>query len=189
MEWLCCDISSFSEEKLKNALQNLSPSRKAHILRLRRPEDTVRSLAAESMVQALLRQHFGIRNAQIHRDAAGKPYLTGCDLHISIAHCGEKAACVVSRTPVGIDIERIRPIKRKLISYVCVEEEAQYVLGAYREELCEDADVLRRFFEIWTAKEAYFKKQGTGITNLKSVNVLHMPRQVHMVDDYMVQIL
>ena len=189
MEWSCRDLDSFSREELEKALENLSPSRKEHILRLRRQEDRDRSLAGEILARSLLRERYGVTDAQIHRDAAGKPYLPSCDLHISIAHSDGKIACAVSRCPVGIDIERIRPIKRRLLHHVCVEEEIGYVLGDRTEELCEDREVLLRFFEIWTAKEAYFKKQGTGITDLKSVNVLHLPRQVHIVDDYVLQIM
>ena len=48
--------------------------------------------------------------------------------------------------------------------------------------------VIRRFFEIWTGKEAWFKMQGTGITDLKSVNVLQLNRQLHSMEDYMIQI-
>lgn len=189
MEWLCRDLDAFSREELEKALENLTPSRKAHILRMRRPEDADRSLAGEILAQTLLRQRCGVENAQIHRDDAGKPYLTGCDLHISIAHSHRKIACAVSETPVGIDIERIRPVKRQLLSHVCVEEEMRYVLGTHNEDLLEDIEVLRRFFEVWTAKEAYFKKQGTGITNLKAVNVLHLPRQMYTVEDYILQII
>lgn len=189
MEWAYRDIDSFTEKELALAFENLTPSRKTHILRLRRREDRTRSLAGELLVQSLLHRHFGIANAQIHRDAAGRPYLSGCDLYISIAHSDHKVACAVSETPVGIDIERIRPIKQGLIHYVCTEEEMRYVLGAHTEACCEDTEVLHRFFEVWTAKEAYFKKQGTGITDLKAVSVLHLPRQVYFLEGYVLQII
>ena len=48
---------------------------------------------------------------------------------------------------------------------------------------------MQRFFEIWTAKEAYFKKCGTGITNLKSVNSLTLSRQMHILGDYILHII
>jgi len=57
------------------------------------------------------------------------------------------------------------------------------------ENPCRDPEILHRFFQIWTAKEAYFKKCGTGITNLKSVNILPMERQCFQIEDYFIQIL
>ena len=192
MHWSCCDIASFSADELQRAYEKLSPSRKEHIDRLHRQKNKDCSLAAEVLVQRLLEEHYGVTGAELHRKENGQPYLTGCDLYVSISHCEQKVACAVSCDPVGIDIERIRPVNLKLCRHVCVVEEKAYVLGetrGYEDRECQDSDVLRRFFEIWTAKEAFFKKNGTGITDLKSVNILPLPRQVHMVEDYLVQIL
>lgn len=178
MHWTCCDTAEISREALEQAYSILSASRKAHIDRLQKQEDKLRSLAGEVLAQKLLREKYHITDAVIHRQSNGQPYLTGCDLHISISHCDEMVACAVSREPVGIDIERIRPIHEKLCHKVCTESELAYVL--------EDPG---RFFEIWTAKEAYFKKCGTGITNLKSVNILELPRQTHFIQDFVLNII
>ena len=182
MHWSYCDITTVSDDALQSAYKNLSPSRKEHIDRLRRKEDKTRSLAGEILAQALLKEHYGIRTAKLHRHTSGQPYFSGCDLHISICHCDQMVACAISDKPVGMDIERIRPVNLKLCRHVCTPEEAEYVLG------CED-DSAFRFFEVWTAKEAYFKKCGTGITDLKSVNILSLPRQLHRVGDYLLQIM
>jgi phosphopantetheinyl transferase len=42
--------------------------------------------------------------------------------------------------------------------------------------------LLTRFFKIWTAKEAYFKQQGTGITDLKAVHY-HDLAPLHFEED------
>ncbi len=192
MHWSYCNIEDFSHRELEMAWENLSPSRKEHIFRLRQQEDKIRSLAGEILAQRILKEQFGISSALLHRDPNGRPYLTGCSLHLSISHCNKMVACAVSREPVGIDIEQIRPIKPKLCNRVCVEEEKAYVLGDCQlaeDRSCENPEVARRFFEIWTAKEAYFKKLGTGITDLQSVNILHLPRQMEVIDGYMVQIV
>lgn len=192
MYWSCCAADSFSADELQRVYEATSPSRKEHIDRLRQQKSKTCSLVAEILVQRLLQEHFGVTDAKLHRKDNGQPYLNGCNLSVSITHCEEKIACVISHDPVGIDIERIRPVNLKLCRHICVPEEKAYVLGDSREyenRVCRDEDVLRRFFEVWTAKEAYFKKCGTGITDLKAVNVLQLPRQVHMVEDYLVQIL
>lgn len=189
MRWLCCNIDAFSQEELQHARPKLSPSRQEYISRLRHQTDQDRSLAAELLVQQLLRS-MGISNAVLHRKENGQPYLTGCDLHVSISHSHEKVACAVSTEPVGIDIERMDPIKLQMCRHVCTPEEKAYVLaGTPEDSFCEDTTVLQRFYEIWTGKEAYFKKLGTGITGLKSINLLPLPRQIHIIENYMVQII
>ena len=180
MYWSYCDTADFGEEDLRN--MDLSPSRKEYIHRLRRREDQIRSLAAELLVYKILKDSCGVDNAVLHRADNGRPYLSGCDLHVSIAHCGSKLACAVSREPVGIDIEQLRPVNPNLLRHVCVEAEKAYVTE-------KDGARDLRFFEVWTAKEAWFKKCGTGITDLKSVNVLPLERQMHLIDGYVIQII
>ena len=192
MHWSYCDTAAFSSEELHNAYLRLSPSRKTHIDRLRQQEDKLRSLTAELLVQKLLKEHYGVTDAVLHRNPNGQPYLTGCDLHVSISHSNQMVACALSIDPIGIDIEKIRPMSLKICRHLCVEEEKEYLFsGSNLSETddCQDLAVLHRLFEIWTAKEAYFKKQGTGITDLKSVNILPLNRQIHIIGDYMVQIV
>ena len=192
MHWTYCDTAAFSAGELQKAYAELSASRKEYIDRLRQEKDKIRSLTGELLLQRLLTEHYGVERAQLHRRENGQPYLTDCDLFVSITHCEDQVACVVSREPVGIDLEKIRPIDLKLCRHVCLPEEKAYVLGDHPEDqagVCQDRQTLERFFEVWTAKEAYFKKCGTGITDLKSVNVLPLPRQMHRLDDYILQIL
>lgn len=190
MHWSCCNTADFTQDALQQAYAQLSDSRKEHIDRLRQPEDKARSLAAELLVQKLLREKYAITDAVLHRKTNGQPYLSGCDLHVSISHCDGTVACAISREPVGIDVERIRPINLNICRHVCTEEEKAYVgTDGSEGQTCRDPDILRRFFEVWTAKEAYFKKCGTGITDLKSVNILPLPRQTHRIGDYLLQIL
>ena len=188
MYWTCRNINTIPREALEKVYEHLSPSRKEHIDRLRLEPDKCRSLAAQWLLQQLLEETCGITDSVLHRDSSGQPYLTGCDLFVSLSHCDDMVACAVSEEPVGIDIERIRPVKEGLCRRVCTPEELAY-LQAAPEELSSDPASLRRFFEIWTGKEAYFKKCGTGITNLRSVNVLSLSRQVHTVEDYILQII
>lgn len=192
MHWSYCDTGRFSDEALHKAYASLSPSRKTHIDRLRQQEDQRRSLAAELLVQSTLQQHYGITRACVHRKPNGQPYLEGCDLHISISHSGSMVACAVSERPIGIDIEQIRPVNLKLCRHFCVDAEKNYLLRSQPEPEdpeCHDPEILDRFFEIWTAKEAYFKKCGTGITDLKSVNILELKREMHKLDGYILHII
>lgn len=190
MYWQCCDVIQ-DRQLLQKAYLELSPSCKAHIDRLRRQEDKDRSLTGYRLAGQLLKTHYGV-DAIVCRKENGRPYFEGCDLFVSISHSQGKVACAVSEEPVGIDIEKIRPIDLRICRHTCVDPEKEYLLaGKPLEEgiVCEDPDTLYRFYEIWTAKEAYFKKQGTGITDLKSVNILTLNRTVYTKEDFLIQII
>lgn len=183
MNWAYCNTGEFTHADYDAAYAGLSPSRRAHIDGLKSEKARRCSLAGELLVQRLL-SGLGVNNAQLHRKDNGQPYLTGCDLHVSISHCEDFVVSAIGTEPIGIDVERIRPIDLQIAGHVCTDRERQYLF-----EPAEQDQQLERFFEIWTAKEAYLKKQGTGITGLKKVNILPMDRQLFRVEDYLVQIL
>ena len=190
MNWRCCRLKDFSREQFDAAYQQLSPARRARIDRYRRQEDKLRSLAGELLVKELARSA-GIEQPVVEQLESGQPVLKNGGLHISIAHSGDLVACAVSNTPVGIDVEQLRPFRAGMLRHVCTEAETAYVLDGKPLPHGEitDSGMIHRFFEIWTGKEAWFKRAGTGITDLKSVEILSMPRQVHRIDGYMIQIM
>ena len=78
----------------------------------------------------------------------GKPYLAHTDVKVSITHSGQWAACALSDTPVGVDLERIRAIS---------EGVWKKVLATSPDEPMGDAhEAIRR----WTCYEASLKRLG-----------------------------
>lgn len=176
MNWLTGHVCDFTEEEYDTAYRSLSPSRKAHIDRFRHEGAKRQSLAGELVLRRLLAQ-LGIA-AVIERLPSGQPVLADRSRFVSIAHCDAHVVCAVSEKAIGIDIEKIRPVKKGMAEKICTAEELQYVQGD---------DV--RFFEIWTAKEAYFKMKGTGITDFQAVNTLSLPRNIFRQGDYVIQLV
>jgi phosphopantetheinyl transferase len=87
----------------------------------------------------------------------GEPYLSAAtDLYCSISHSHRFGMAAVASTPVGIDIEKIRPHDPRLLEYVAQEGEVD-ALGALVENA---ADLLTL---IWTLKEATAKASGRGL--------------------------
>lgn len=176
MNWSMTRIGDVSEEELTACYESLSESRKAHMDRFRNQEARRQSLAAELALRKLL-QELGIDDT-IVRLPSGQPALARNTAFVSIAHCEDFAVCAVHEKPVGIDIEKLRPVKPGMAQRICTEEELSYVQEAPD-----------RFFEIWTGKEAYFKMAGTGITNFQAVNVLTLKRTLFRREDHLIQIV
>lgn len=174
--WLICRVADFSQAELDACYESLSPSRKAHIDTFRHGGARRQSLAGELALRQLLKKG-GITDT-IERAPGGQPVLLGGSAFVSISHCGELVACAAADVPVGIDIERIRPVKPGLVDRVCTPEEKAYV-----------GDSPERFFEVWTAKEAWFKMQGTGITDFQAVNTLAISRELHREQDYVLHLV
>ena len=117
--------------------------------------DRLRTLAGETLARQMLAERLGCapENAPLEWDENGKPAAPGTGLYVSISHSGAYAVCALDEQPIGVDVETIRPADAKFMRRVCTEEELRYLAGG---------DPLRRFWELWTAKEALFKRTGHG---------------------------
>lgn len=186
MDWLFRKISDVPEEDYLAIYDGLSASRRAHIDRLKKEADKKRSLLATGLVNRLLREK-GIC-AALETGEDRRPYLGGCDLFVSITHSDQAVACVVSKEPVGIDMERIKPVKAALMAYICLPKEQAYVTqGAQIGTVIEQEQMLLRFFEVWTAKEAAFKKQGAG--QLLAIDTMTLEKTHYLKDGYLITIV
>ena len=96
----------------------------------------------------------------------GKPFLAGFDnVHFNLSHSGTYAVCAFDSDPVGIDIERIKPVKAGIAERFFSSEEQQFL------DAC-SVDKAKAFFTVWTRKEAFLKAVGKGLRmDLRSFSV------------------
>ena len=188
MNWLFRSIDGFSSAQYDAVYGGLSASRKAHVDRMKNRDDRLRSVLAAALVNELLQAEKAV-GARLETDGFGKPFLNGSGLFVSISHCEQGVACAVSSSEVGIDLERIRPVRKALIEYVCLPCEKEYVFGGsqYECETVTDPQTLLRFFEVWTAKEAYFKKCGP--KDMLAVNTLELEKRCLVQDGFIITII
>lgn len=161
MKWYKYNINDMSEELYNRYLCLMCEKRKSRIEKKTHRPDRILSVAAEMILRKALSEMFGKseQDIVILEDERGAPYVEGIDVHVSLSHSGVYAVCAIAERPVGIDIERIRPINMRIAERTFSDGESEY-LGAGGEI---SDEVLLRFYEIWTAKEAYGKCMGTGI--------------------------
>ena len=92
----------------------------------------------------------------IGRAERGKPYMIGRgDLFVSASHSGGHCVCAASTAPIGVDVQFHAAADYGAIAARFFHpDEARYVaLGG-----------AEAFFEVWTAKEAYVKLTGEGLS-------------------------
>lgn len=96
------------------------------------------------------------------KNAAGVP-LPGNGIFWSVSHKPELVAGVVSKAPVGIDVERIKPVSEALFRKIV----------SFDEENCfGNMDKTTVFFRSFTAKEAVLKFKGIGLKGLSNVKII-----------------
>lgn len=92
----------------------------------------------------------------------GKPMLPGGP-QFSLSHAGTLAVLAVSAAPVGVDVEKPRPVSPTVARRYFRPEEQMWM----------ETDPMPRFFYLWTRKEAVLKCCGRGLSlNPASFSVL-----------------
>jgi 4'-phosphopantetheinyl transferase len=124
-------------------------------------EARLRFTAARRILRSVISSWIGVSplDLEIVPDENGKPRLEPAeDVHFSISHTSDCIAVAFSRSAVGLDLERMRPVDAKaLASRFFSPEEALAVRESGEIDL---------FFKLWTCREAAIKADGRGLSNL-----------------------
>ena len=147
------DLRPFEGGLWRKNLDTLPTERKERALACRKEDDAMRIACAGYLLQHALSEE-GIEHPVFAKNEWGKPYLADRDdLHFSLSHSGTWAVCAISDASVGVDIERPRNMDK--------------IANLFPDAKTDD-DMLR----LWTAKEAYLKLIGRGLTvPLDSISV------------------
>lgn len=164
MFWQVQKIGDFTPKELEHCLALMTPARRAQVEAIKHPARRTAALCAEWLAKKMLAEYTGIPLEEIllERTEKGKPFAQNCAAHFNLSHSGPFVACAVGDAPLGVDIEELATPDLRVAKRLCTPEEMVYL------DL-QKPDATLRFYRLWTAKEAYFKAIGTGITNLQSV--------------------
>lgn len=165
------DVTQFEEKALfEEAYCLLSPYRKQKIAQFRQTKDRCRSLGAGIAFDHALAV-YGLREREMVYEFGewGKPFLKEYpDLHFSLSHSGAYAICSIGESPVGNDVERVRPGRLGVARRFFTPEELHFMYEALTEE-----EITERMFRIWTMKESFLKVTGRGMSlSLEDFTVL-----------------
>ena len=117
-----------------------------------------------------LSQHIEIKNIRLETKAARKPFAyrpDGSEIFFNISHSSDIFGLCIADSPVGLDVEVIRPIPNaaKLAKRFFSAIEHQQIA-----EMDETSASLQ-FLKLWTRKEAVIKAAGVGVPTHLSVDV------------------
>ena len=157
-----CEPDRWTEDEAKaRGLSWLNPEERARYARFHFDADREIFLAAHALKRQVLAHYLGEEPASFAFDVGeyGRPELQGSPaLRFNLTHTRGLVACVIhDARPCGVDVEwRGRtPELPRLVKRCFVADEANGIDS--------HPDPLRRFFELWTLKEAYIKARGMGM--------------------------
>lgn len=151
-----------------NLLGFASGKKQEQIKRFHFDIDKKLSLYADLLIRIIACQTLSIKNSEIEfeKEEYGKPYIKGNpQFHYNISHTKNAIAIAISDYPIGVDIEKIKKAELDIANRFFTANEQNYINKNKNK-----SD--KRFYEIWTEKEAYIKYIGKGLSiPLNSFNV------------------
>lgn len=171
------DIREMSDEEYPRLVATLPIEQRKRIGRMVHADDRKRALAGRLLIHRAAEELYGVSDPPTLRTAAGKPYFMDLPLQFSLSHSADRVILAVSEREIGTDIEQIRPLSLGVAKRFFTPAEQVYVFGKVPTERDfalpkaeQDDALLRRFYEVWTKKEAYGKWQGSGLAAALSVD-------------------
>lgn len=191
--WYKIDIRTVSDDEYNKWYELMSEDKRQRVDKFRLNDDKKRTVVGEMLVRKAISKRFSVSPESIvfGTKENGKPFAKDIPIEFNISHSGNMVVCAVSDSPIGIDIEQIRPVDLSVAKRICTENELIYIFGKNPEtsefKISYDKEILRRFFKIWTIKEAYAKNIGTGIKSIKS-DSSKISAKTFYFDDYVLSV-
>jgi 4'-phosphopantetheinyl transferase len=162
------DTALITDEALGTAIEHLSPDERAQQRRFVRREDRRDFVAAHSLLRRVLSEHVNVAPHEwaFTKGSKGKPYLASggvdeTDLSFNLSHTLGLVACAVTRgADIGVDVEHVD----RCVDTLSVADRYFSAAESVHLRECSPIERPRRFFEIWTLKEAYVKATGDGLS-------------------------
>jgi 4'-phosphopantetheinyl transferase len=175
--WMATDTVGRAD--LHRWLEMLDEEERERSVRLQSKIDRREFIAAHALLRSMLSCYvnYPAQQWRFTRDADGKPRIDprigSGELQFNLTHThGLVAAAVAAHGTVGIDVERIDPVKADfaMAEVYFAPAEVRTLRGVPAGERT------MYFFRLWTLKEAYIKAIGTGLgTPLSSFAFLFEP--------------
>lgn len=148
--WAAKVERELSAEESAAMLWALPDSRRARLERVRDPSRRREALCAWTLLRLALWQSLGWRTLpEVELSEHGKPGFIGySDIQFNLSHTAGAVLVGLSGQPIGVDVERIRPVSPRLM---------RRMGGVQTQD---------EFFRRWVAMEAKGKRSGYGVLSM-----------------------
>lgn len=184
MKYKLININDIFDDEYRKWYSMMDIEKQNRVNRFRFLDDKKRTIAGDMLSRMMIADYCNVNygNIVFCKNKYGKPFVKDLPIEFNISHSKDLVICAINDTPIGVDIEKVRPVDINVIKKVCNKDELEYALND---------NLYKHFFEIWTFKEAYFKCIGTGITDFNSINYFDNNRRKHTLvcDGYIIHII
>ena len=159
---------TLTEQETERMMRILPPKRRERLMKLREDKRQEPLCAYLLLCLALWELYEWRGLPEIAENSMGKPYFPEHpEVHFNISHTSGAVLVGVSDQPIGVDIEKIRPVSQRTMRRLA------------------DVSTERDFFQSWVRREARTKRSGNGIgTMMRSETPLQQGEFYYELDTF-----
>ena len=159
---------TLTEQETERMMRILPPKRRERLMKLREDKRQEPLCAYLLLCLALWELYEWRGLPEIAENSMGKPYFPEHpEVHFNISHTSGAVLVGVSNQPIGVDIEKIRPVSQRAMRRLA------------------DVSTERDFFQSWVRREARTKRSGNGIgTMMRSETPLQQGEFYYELDTF-----
>lgn len=149
------------------AFSCLNSERQKKAEAIKKESTRLQSVAAGYLLYYALKElGIDLKDLSFIKGAKDKPYIKEHpEIFFNLSHSNDYAVLAISDKEVGIDIEKLRPVRSPLVVKALGQEAADQLLSL------PDTEQIMEFFRQWTMKESYGKYTGEGLISVLFENV------------------
>jgi 4'-phosphopantetheinyl transferase len=169
---------TLADTDVKGLEENLPEHERVYADEFRFPGARRQYLISRGRLRELLSRYLGqrARDIRLVTEGEGKPVIEGDrSLDFNLSHSGDLVLyAVAAGIPVGVDVEKLRPMPRalELARRFLSAEEYQELAATTPEQ------VSQQFFTMWVRREAYAKARGTSVWRVLERHFHHASEDV-----------
>lgn len=161
MRYLIKSINDFSNAEISDFIDKIKNPKRLKLNKFK-GKRYKQSIIGEILLCHLLKDEgIDYDNIIIKQNKNGKSLIVNYPICYSISHDDEMVACAIHNMPIGIDILKQKSINIKISKVFCTIDELRYITS------------VRKFYQVFTLKEALIKTKGLKMNNIKDINVIN----------------
>ncbi len=161
MKCLIDNINNYNDLELHNFVYKINPIKRERLSKMN--DNSFReSVVGEILLSKLLKEmNIDYEKIIIKYNENGKPFISNYPIYYNISHDHDLVICIISEYQIGVDILKMKDIKKNIAKSFCNEDEYKYIKNKYH------------FYQLYTLKEAYLKLFGKKINDIKFLNIIY----------------
>ncbi len=167
VQWTMCELDTDDDINLSAALLILSDDETNRANRFHFNKHRERFIRGRAFLRTVVASRLNIepKALVLSKNEFDKPFVAGNPIHFNLSHSSATAVLVISeKQPIGIDIEFVDRKIEVLELGRTVFTKSEVALLENTLENTPENNAKKLFFKFWTAKEAYLKMLGTGLS-------------------------